>query len=77
MCLEERGHEFNQNIWISALDFKKAFDTVEHDHLWKALQEQDVAPGYTRLLRALYQGQTGQVKTDTVSKAFPIERGTK
>eukprot|EP00973_Karenia_brevis_P065385 9084690-Karenia_brevis.AAC.1 len=76
-CLEEKGHEFNQKIWLAALDFKKAFDTVEHKSLWEALNAQGVSNGYVNLLAQLYAGQTGQVRTDTLSKAFNIQRGTK
>ena len=76
-CLEEKSHEFNQTLWTAALDFKKAFDTVEHHHLWEALKQQGVQPGYVSLLQDLYKDQNGRVKTDVISKTFHIERGTK
>eukprot|EP00973_Karenia_brevis_P033792 4662853-Karenia_brevis.AAC.1 len=29
-------HEFQCPMWLCAIDFKKAFDTVEHDAIWRA-----------------------------------------
>ena len=59
------------------LDFKKAFDTVTHQALWAALAQQDVLPSYINLLTQLYTNQTAKVKTDTFSREFNIQRGTK
>ncbi len=38
----ERFTEFNLPLWICAVDFKKAFDTVEHQAIWDALVQQGV-----------------------------------
>ena len=59
------------------MDFKKAFDTVEHDNLWEALHHQGVPPGYVGLLQRLYRDQTAVVRTDTTSRPFDLRRGTK
>ena len=75
--LYEKCQEWDLPIWVAALDFRKAFDMVEHDALWEALAKQNVPAPYTRLLCRMYSGQTGQVKTDKRSRAFKIERGTK
>ena len=59
------------------MDFKKAFDTVNHDTLWKALQQQHVPQPYIQLLSQLYSDQTARVKTDKISRHFSIQRGVK
>ena len=59
------------------MDFRKAFDSISHVALWEALREQDVSAGYLLLLQALYDGQTGKVRTDVFSKTFNISRGAK
>eukprot|EP00959_Pyramimonas_sp_CCMP1952_P370459 7758732-Pyramimonas_sp.AAC.1 len=41
-CIQEKADEFQQTVWNCALDFKKAFDTVEHGSLWEALRGQGV-----------------------------------
>ena len=75
--LHEKSEEFNLNTWVAAIDFKKAFDSINQQYLWEALEEQHVPGGYIRTLKNLYAGQTAQVKTDVLSKNFEIHRGTK
>ena len=52
------------------VDFEKAFDTVEHQALWKALREQSISETYIALLKKLYKDQTATVQTDVKSKGF-------
>ena len=40
----------------------KAFDSVDHNKLWKILQERRVAEKYTCLLQELYTGQEATVR---------------
>ena len=42
--LAEKHSEFQLPLWVAAIDFRKAFDCVEHDSLWAALEELNV-PG--------------------------------
>ena len=73
----ERSREWQLPLWVSAVNFKKAFDTISHTKLWEALDHQQVPHHYIRLLQTLYSGQTATVKTDTISSHFHIERGVK
>ena len=75
--LQEKATEYQMKLWVAAVDFKKAFDTIEHNGLWEALISQGVPSAYVNLLRSLYTGQTGRVRTDRLSMAFDISRGTK
>jgi hypothetical protein len=77
VILQEKLNEFNLPLWAAAVDFKKAFDTIEHDNLWQALNNQNVPAAYIDALKKLYEGQSGQVQTDSISKCFAVERGTK
>jgi len=43
--------------------YVKAFDSVDHNKLWKILKEMGIADHLTRLLRNLYAGQEATVKT--------------
>lgn len=69
--------EFNSPFWIAVIDFKKAFDTVEHNSLWQALAEAGVQTTYIKTSAALYFGQTGMVVDGGMSKHFETYRGTK
>ena len=49
----EKAREFQKNIYLCFIDYIKAFDCVDHDRLWKLLQEMGVPDHLTCLLRHL------------------------
>ena len=53
----EKAREFQQNIHFCFIDYAKAFDCVDHNKLWKILQEMGIPDHLTCLLRNLYSGQ--------------------
>jgi len=73
----EQALEWRHPLWIAAVDFKKAFDTVSHPSLIEALIEQHIDLHYVEVIWRLYQEQCGQVSMQQTSRQFPIERGTK
>ena len=52
----KKAREFQKNIYFCFIDYTKAFDCVNHNKLWKILQERGI-PYLTCLLRNLYAGQ--------------------
>ena len=44
------------------IDYAKAFDCVDHNKLWKILQEMGLPDHLTYLLRNLYAGQEATVR---------------
>ena len=59
----EKAREFQKNIYFCFTDYTKAFDCVDHDKLWKILQDMGIPDHLTCLLRSLYAGQEATVKT--------------
>ena len=55
--------EFQKNIYFCFIDYVKAFDCVDHNKLWKILQEMGIPDHPTCLLRNLYAGQEATVRT--------------
>ena len=53
----EKAREFQKNIYFCFIDYAKAFDSVDHNELWKILQEMGIPDHLTCLLRNLYAGQ--------------------
>ena len=51
----KKAREFQKNICF--IDYAKAFDYVDHNKLWKILQEMGISDHLTCLLRNLYAGQ--------------------
>ena len=75
--IQETAEEWKYPLWMAAVDFKKAFDSVTHYALWQALSDQGVPRGYINLLDKLYDKQVGMVKTEKLSKQFSIQKGVK
>ena len=53
----EKAREFQKNMYFCFMDYAKAFDCVDHNKLWKILQEMGISDHLTCLLRKLYAGQ--------------------
>ena len=57
----KRAREFQKNICF--IDYAKASDCVDHNKLWKILQEMGIPDHLTCLLRNLYASQEATVRT--------------
>ena len=52
----EKTREFQKSIYFCFIDYAKALDCVDHNKLWKILQEMRIPDHLTCLLRNLYAG---------------------
>ena len=59
----EKAREFQKNIYFCFIDDAKAFDCVDHNKLWKNLQEMGIPGPLTCLLRNLCESQEAIVRT--------------
>ena len=59
----EKAREFQKNIYFCFIDYAKAFDCVDHNQLWKILQEMGIPDHLTCFLRNLHAGQEATVRT--------------
>ena len=59
----EKAREFQKNIYFCFIAYAKAFDCVDHNKLWKILQEMGIPDHLTCLLRNLHAGQEATVRT--------------
>ena len=59
----EKAREFEKSIYFSFVDYAKAFDCVDHNELWKILQEMGILEYLTFLLRNLFAGQEATIRT--------------
>ena len=58
----EKAQEFQRNTYFRFIDYAKAFDYVDHNKVWKILQEMGIPDHLTHLLRNLYEGQETTVR---------------
>ena len=49
--LTEKHREYKQPLCFLFIDFKKAFDTVEHNAVLQSLYEQGIDPAYIKLIK--------------------------
>ena len=59
----EKTREFQKNIYFCFIDQAKAFDCVDHNLLWKILQQIGIPDYLNWLLKNLYAGQEAAVRT--------------
>ena len=53
LWIMEKAREFQKNIYFCFIDYSKAFDSVDHNKLWKILKEMGIPDHLTCLLRNL------------------------
>ena len=71
-----KAREFQKNIYFCFINYAKAFDCMDHNKLWKILQEMGIPGHLTCLLRNLYTGQEAIVRTGHGTKDwFQIGKG--
>ena len=59
----KKAREFQKNIYFCFIDYAKVFDCMDHNKLWKILQEMGIPDHLTCLLRNLYADQEATVRT--------------
>ena len=76
--ITEKTRELQKNIYLCFIDCAKAFDCVNHNKLWKILQEMGIPDHLTCLLRNLYAGQEATVRTRyETTNWFQIGKGVR
>ena len=58
----QTAREFRKNIYFCFIDYAEAFECVDHNKLWKILEETGIPDHLTCLLRNLYAGQEATVR---------------
>ena len=59
----KKARQFQKNNYFCFIDYAKAFDCVDHNKLWKILNDTGIPDHLTGLLRNLYAGQEATVRT--------------
>ena len=74
----EKARVFQKYIYSASLTTLKIFDWVDHNNLWKILQEMGIPDHLTCLLRNLYAGQeaTDRMRHGTTD-CFQVRKGVR
>ena len=74
----EKAREFQKNIYFGFIDYTKVFDCVDHNKLWKIIQEMRIPDHLTCLLRNTYTEQEATVRTGHgTTDCFQIGKGVR
>ena len=60
----KKQKSFRKNIYFCFIDYAKAFDSVDHNKLWKILKEMGIPDPLTCLLRNQMQVRKQQLELD-------------
>ena len=75
--ITEKNKGIPKNIYFCFIDYTKASDCVDHNKLWKILKKMGIPDHLTCLLRNLYAGQEGTVRSGHRTDWFQIGRGVR
>jgi hypothetical protein len=76
--LIEKSNEYQLHLCIGFIDYEKAFDSIEHPDLFKALREIGINEGYVCILEDIYTDATSRIHLDKdVSQIVNICRGVR
>ena len=74
----KKARKLQKNIYFCFIDYAKAFDGVDHNKLWKILQEMGIPDHLICLRRNLYAGQEATVRTGhETTDWFQIGKGVR
>ena len=60
----EKAREFQENIYFCFIDYAKAFDCVDHNKLWKILQEREYQTTWPASWETYMQVRKQQLELD-------------
>ncbi|VDM02097.1 unnamed protein product [Schistocephalus solidus] len=76
--LQKKCQEMRTHLYTTFVDLTKAFDTVNCNRLWKAMQKFGCPERFMHMVRQLYDGMTARVNDNgMVSEAFAVTNGVK
>lgn len=74
----EQSAEYQTPLYLTFVDFEKAFDSLDRDAIWKALNRFRIPPKITNIIKATYENYKCRVIHDgKVSEPFPVIKGVK
>ena len=74
----EQSTKWNAPLYIGFIDFKKAFDSIHHQTLWKILRHYGLPPKIVGLISVLYKNFECSVLMDSIqTDYFPVKSGVR
>lgn len=72
----QRGREVNCEVYVSFLEYAKAFDMCSHEKITHASRNAEVDEKHFKMIVNLYKGETGTVEVERqYTRSVQIENG--
>ena len=76
--IQEKCREQNLPLYICFVDFRKAFDSVPRDMLWRVLGRYGCPGNFINIIKLFHEGMEAQVMIGgELSDTFPVTNGVK
>lgn len=62
---------------MAFIDYRKAFDSLIHTQIWKALKEQGIEHKYIRIIRNIYKHSSACIQLERKGSTFRIQKGVR
>ncbi|RUS71656.1 hypothetical protein EGW08_020580 [Elysia chlorotica] len=73
----EQSLEWQTSLYMTFVDFQKAFDSVDREVIWKLMQYYGIPHKFINIIRRLYENSTCQVIHDgKLTDPFKVETGS-
>ena len=74
----EQCIEWNVPLYINFIDFKKAFDSVHRESLWKILRAYGIPHKIVTIMRTFYEHfECSVIVENTLAESFPVKSGVR
>ena len=71
----EKYNEYGKTYYIAFVDYNKAFDSLIHKHIYKALENQGVNRKYIRIIKQIYENSIAMVHRKKMKINFQLRKG--
>ena len=72
----DRANRNNSPFWWAGLDISKAYDTVNHEALWKILEKKGIGGLWLNTLKSIYdENKIRSITTDGCSRWVKVKKG--
>ena len=73
----QKSNEYGKHLCTVFIDYTKAFDSINHNFMLRALQKQGIPDIYLILIANMYTDLRATIVTDIKGEYFNIEKGVK
>ena len=73
--ITEKAREMQKDIFMCFIDYSKAFDCVDHNLLWRNLQELGIPRHLVKLINNLYTNEDAAMRILVTHRGLKLEKG--